>query len=106
MADRKIERFIKKLEMRSYTRYFIEDLLRVGTNNNIMCPLHPDFSKNCFVNINEGYFKCASCGMQGNLILLLMLVLKKPFKEIVLMLAKETQTEIPPIILGLKPSWY
>ena len=106
MANKKILRFIKKLEDHDYTKCYVEEILGIDIKVYIMCPLHPDTSKKCFVDIIEDCFECATCGVRGGLVLLIMLVTKKSFKSIVLMLAKETQVEIPPIILGLKSSWY
>ena len=106
MADKKIEKFIKKLERQLFTQCYLIKTLDMDENGNIMCPSHPDISNNCYVDLEQGYFECVTCGMRGNLILLLMLVENASFKEIVLALARETQIEIPPIIPGLKPSRY
>lgn len=104
MADKQIQRFIKKLEEHSYTKCYVQNILELENNGHITCPLHPDTSESCFVDIGKGYFECTACGIRGGFVLLLTLVEKKSFKNIVLMLARETQIEIPPIILGFKPS--
>ena len=106
MVNKKILRFIKKLEDHNYTKYYVERILDIDDDGKTMCPLHPDTSRNCFVDVEDDYFECAECGIKGSLVLLIMLVTKKSFKSVVLMLAGETKVEIPPIVLGLKPSWH
>ncbi|MET0105796.1 MAG: CHC2 zinc finger domain-containing protein [Sedimenticola sp.] len=71
------------------------DITPTGREYKASCPFHQDKEESFYINNDRNFFHCFSCGAHGDVIDFIMNYDDLSFKDVMIMLANETDIDIP-----------